>query len=420
MKCPYCGVEFEIEALEAYRESLKETETEEKAEWEGYDKTSGSGDWQEGELDALSSNECPSCGAEIVGDQNTIATCCPYCGNSNIVKSRVRDMFKPDYVIPFKQDRDAAVKALEEFQKHKLLLPSTFTTSNRIEKIQAVYVPFWIYDCDAWGHINYRATTITAWSSGNYDYTKTDIYACVREGELVFERVPADGSQRMDDTLMDSIEPYDYSTMVEFNTAYLSGYLAEKYDVDAEQNKERVNKRIRNSVEQLFKRDVTGYTTVHTEGSNINLDHGRVRYALFPVWMVNTVYNDKRYTFAMNGQTGKLTGELPVSPARSVAMISAVFAVLTVVFSGIIYFLYAQGAIDLDGGSESKGLYYLAVAFLALVISLVNFFLQRAKHKTARPQHFAGDYIKKGSLRFRVRKDTFISTFTTRTKRQEK
>jgi hypothetical protein len=143
----------------------------------------------------------------------------------------------------------------------------------------------------------------------------------------------------MDDTLMDSIEPYEYSTMVEFNTAYLSGYLAEKYDVDAEQNKERVNKRIRNSVEQLFKRDVTGYTTVHTEGANINLDHGKVRYALLPVWMVNTVYNDKRYTFAMNGQTGKLTGELPVSPLRSFVMVSAVFAVLTAVFGCIIHFV---------------------------------------------------------------------------------
>ena len=338
MKCPYCEAEFDAEALNVWKISQEKT-GEEKTEWENYSKKSGSGDWQLNELDMLDFNECPSCGATVVGDKNTIATCCPYCGNTNIVKARASGILKPDYVIPFKKDKAAAMQALELFQKRKPLLPSAFNTENRIEKIQAVYVPFWLYDCDVKGRITYRATRVTGWASGDYNYTKTDIYLCTREGELSFEKVPADGSERMDDILMDSIEPFDYNTMTDFNTAYLSGYLAEKYDVDAEQNKERVNTRIRNSVEQIFRQDVTGYATVHKTASGINLEHGTIRYALFPVWLVSTVYKGKNYTFAMNGQSGKLSGTLPVSAKRAAVMISSIFAALTAIFSTIVFFL---------------------------------------------------------------------------------
>ena len=335
MKCPYCEAEFEADALNIWNESQGHGEAE-KTEWEN----GGSEEFPQEELDSLDSNECPSCGVAVVGDKNTIALCCPYCGNTNIVKARVSGMVKPDFVIPFKLDKEAAIKALKKFQEGKRLLPSEFRAEKRIEMIQAVYVPFWLYDCEAKGHINFKTTTVKRWTSGDYDYVKTDTYLVVRGGEMAFEKIPADGSERMDDTLMDSIEPFDYSTMLDFNTAYLSGYLAEKYDIDAEQNKERTNVRIRNNVEQLFKKDVTGYTTVNTESSNVNLENGKVHYALFPVWIINTKYKDKTYAFAMNGQSGKLTGTLPISPQRSAAMFATVFAGLMAVFSAIITFIF--------------------------------------------------------------------------------
>ena len=339
MKCPYCEAEFDAEALDVWNKSRQGTE-EEKTEWETYDKSDGRGEWQEGELESLVFNECPSCGAAVAGDQNTIAICCPYCGNSNIVKAQISGILKPDYVIPFKLDKAAAIKALESFQKGKFLLPPSFKTGNRIEKMQAVYVPFWLFDCNAEGKITYRATKVSSWSSGNYNFTKTDTYLCTREGEMFFEKVPADGSKHMDDELMDSLEPYDFSTMMDFNTAYLSGFLAEKYDVDAEENKERVSKRIRTSVEQIFARDITGYTSVQPAAKNINLKHGKIHYALLPVWMVTTVYQGKKFVFALNGQNGRLAGTLPVSKGRSALMIFSLFAAFTAVFSIIARFIF--------------------------------------------------------------------------------
>ena len=338
MKCPYCGAEFDAEVLTAWQQSQESMGTE-RTEWENYDKTIGSGDWQQEELDSLDFNECPSCGASVIGDKNTIAVCCPYCGNSNIIKARAAGIFKPDYVIPFKLDKKAAMQALEFFQKGKPLLPSSFKTGNRIEEIQAVYVPFWLFDCDVRAKIHYRATKVSSWTTGTHSYTKTDVYNCIREGELTFEKIPADGSDRMDNTLMDTIEPFDYSDIKEFNTAYLSGFLAEKYDVDAEQNKERINQRIRNSVEQHFRRDIIGYSSVQAEASKIDLEHGKIRYALFPVWMVTTMYKDKRHTFAMNGQTGKVAGSLPISTGRSAMMIFSIFAGLMALFSTILFFV---------------------------------------------------------------------------------
>jgi len=338
MKCPYCEAEFEAEALNEWNKTL-ESAGAEKTEWGNYDDT-GARDWNPGELDGLDSNECPSCGAAIVGDKNTIATCCPYCGNTQIVKTQVAGVLKPNYVLPFKKDKAAAVKALETFQKGKFLLPSSFKSGNRIEKIQAIYVPFWLFDCDIKGKIDFKATKVTSWSSGNTTYTKTDTYLCTREGEMAFEKIPADGSERMDDDLMNSIEPYDFSALTDFNPAYLSGFLAEKYDIDAEKSKERINTRIRNSVEQIFRQDVTGYTSVQKQSSVINVEHGKVHYALLPVWIVSSVYKSKNYIFAMNGQSGKLTGALPVCAKKAAIMITSFFAAFTAVFSAVIHFFF--------------------------------------------------------------------------------
>ena len=99
---------------------------------------------------------------------------------------------------------------------------------------------------------------------------------------------------------------------MDFQTAYLAGYLADKYDVTAEDCKVRANDRIRTATEDAFASTTAGYATVFPENTNIHLKDSRVRYALLPVWMLTTRYQDKLYTFAMNGQTGKMVGNLPI------------------------------------------------------------------------------------------------------------
>jgi hypothetical protein len=116
----------------------------------------------------------------------------------------------------------------------------------------------------------------------------------------------------MPDEHMDAVEPFDYSDLKAFSTAYLPGYMADKYDMDIEACKDRANSRIEKSTEEIFSSTPTGYTTLVPEYSEINLTQGEVKYALMPVWMLSTKWNGENFLFAMNGQTGKLIGDLPI------------------------------------------------------------------------------------------------------------
>lgn len=307
MKCPYCDTEFEMEALAGYDSELKNTK-EDDMSWEN----SAGSEWREGEADGLRSFVCKSCGGEIVGDENTAATSCPFCGNPVVMMGQFSGALKPDYVIPFKLDKKAAKEALNRHYSGKRLLPKVFRDQNHIDEIKGVYVPFWLFDADAEADIRYRATRVRSWSDSSYNYTETSVYSVSRSGSISFEKVPVDGSTNMPDALMESIEPYDFSEAVDFQTAYLAGYLADKYDVDAEQSIEHANDRIKQSTADAFADTVEGYTTVTPESTSIRLQNGKAKYALLPVWILNTTWNGQKYTFAMNGQTGKLIGDLPL------------------------------------------------------------------------------------------------------------
>lgn len=307
MKCPYCDTEFDIETLISYDRELK-NERPEDLTWE----TQAGGRWQEGETDGLRSYICNSCGGEIVTDANTAATACPYCDSPVVMTEQFAGLLKPDFVIPFQMDAKAAKAALTKHYKGKCLLPKVFKDQNHIEEIKGIYVPFWLFDAEAEADIRYRGTRVQTWSDSDYHYTRTSYYSIRRGGTLAFERVPVDGSSKMADDLMESIEPFDFSDAVDFQTAYLAGYFADKYDVDAEQSTDRANLRVRTSTEDTFSSTVRGYASVIPESSSIRLQNGRAKYALYPVWLLNTSWKGQRYTFAMNGQTGKFAGDLPM------------------------------------------------------------------------------------------------------------
>ena len=307
MKCPYCDTEFEPEVLEEYGKELRE-DREDEMQWEEM----GGKEWKEGEADGLRVYICDSCNGEIVGDETTGATFCPYCGSPVVMAGQFAGALRPDYVIPFKLDKNAAKEALKNHCKGKKLLPKFFTEENHIDKIQGIYVPFWLFDTDAEAYIRYRATRIRHWSDSKYDYTETKYYSVVRGGDIGFMHVPVDGSTKMADDLMESVEPFDFSEAVDFTTAYLSGFFADKYDVDAKQSVSRANQRIKKSTEDAFASTVHGYNSVVTEHANIQLHNAKAKYALYPVWILNTTWDGKQYTFAMNGQTGKFVGDLPM------------------------------------------------------------------------------------------------------------
>lgn len=310
MKCPYCDSEFEIESLKEYEEELH-NQPPENMTWE----TDAGQPWQEGETEGLRVYSCNTCGGEVVADETTGATECPFCGNPVIMTGQFAGNLKPDLVIPFKVDKKAAIAALQNHYKGKRLLPKVFKDENHIKEVKGLYVPVWLFDTDADAYVRYKATRVRHWSDSQYNYTETSHFSVVRGGGIGFENVPVDGSTKMDDTLMESIEPFNLNDAVDFQAAYLSGYLADKYDVDAQASIDRANQRIKRSTEDAFAATVHGYTTVLPVSTNIQLENGRARYALYPVWILNTKWNDQNFTFAINGQTGKIAGDLPMDKA---------------------------------------------------------------------------------------------------------
>ncbi len=255
---------------------------------------------------------CTSCGAEVVSNGDTVATECMYCGNPVVMAENISGMVTPDMVIPFKIDKKKAEEMLTNFYKGKPLLPDAFTKNNRVSKISGVYVPFWLFSCTGSGSATFGATKVRRWSDGDYNYTKTEYYEVYRSGQLGFSSIPVDASTKMDDNYMDGIEPYNYSDCVDFSPMYMAGYFADKFDVSVEESSERANYRVINSTEQAFRETVKGYTTVNKKNSFVQMHGDDIRYALLPVWMLNTKYEGKMYQFAINGQTGQVAGELPI------------------------------------------------------------------------------------------------------------
>lgn len=359
LECDYCGSSFdvaEIEALYARKEAEAaaakqaadaKAEAAQAAKAEAAEAAAASGGWDTSDLsrdwgaeaDGLRVYSCPSCGAELICDQSTAATACPYCGNPAIVPGQFSGALRPDYILPFRLSKDDAVQALRAHYKGKPFLPRSFTSANHIEQIQGVYVPFWLFDGGAEGAASYRASNTNVFVSGDYEITETRHYHVVRAGSLAFEKIPVDASSKMPDDHMDSIEPFDYAQLRPFSTAYLPGYLADKYDVTIDDSRDRADTRCRETPAQALRDTVTGYGACVTEREDIALRRGKVHYALLPVWMLSTKWRGQDFLFAMNGQTGKLVGDLPTDRGRFWGMFAAIAAPLTVALTAILQFL---------------------------------------------------------------------------------
>ncbi len=305
--CPGCGVELEVDALLTLA-AQKEEKQPDHMVWD----TQAGSEWAQGEADNIRIYSCRQCGGEIMADETTGATQCPYCGNPVVLTGHFAGALKPDLVIPFKVDKKKAIEILNQHYKGKKLLPKVFKDQNRIQEIKGLYVPVWLFDADAKAQVSYEATKSRTWSDSEYDYTETRYYAVTRGGGISFANVPVDGSTKMDDTLMESIEPFDISGAVPFKASYLPGFLADKYDVDTEASIGRANERIKQSTADAFLSTVNGYNSVTAVDSNVRLENSRAKYALLPVWILNTQWNGQKFTFAINGQSGKIAGDLPM------------------------------------------------------------------------------------------------------------
>lgn len=311
LRCEFCDSTFTADELKALQKDLEEKKPED------YERTETEKVfWSEQEAKGIFSYICESCGGEIIGEATTAATACPFCGSPVVMKGNLSGELKPQFVLPFKLDKEAAKKALKAHFQNKKLLPKVFASENNLDEIKGIYVPYWLFDVDSDASANFECTNSTSWTSGNYRYTETKTYNVSRAGQLGFAGIPADGSKKMDDTLMESIEPYDYNGFVDFNAAYLAGFLADKYDVPEGDCIEHIESRAKRSSIDALRRTISGYSTVTLKDSAANLKTAKAKYGLLPVWLLHTSWHGEHYLFAMNGQTGKFVGNLPIDKNR--------------------------------------------------------------------------------------------------------
>ena len=333
MTCEYCDNTFDLDTVKEFNDvsSLQNTETISAEE-------TTTKEWNEEDQAHLACFTCPACGGEIISDENTAATFCPYCDNPAILPGRLSGGLRPDAVIPFSTGKDDAKKAFLSLCKGKPLLPKDYANEQTVEKITGIYVPYWLYDCDGDQDTRYRATRIRRWSDSQYNYTRTDHFLLHRAARAQFSHIPMDGSRKLDDTVLESIEPYDFSKLTDFDTAYLSGFLADKYDVPSEEGHPRVKQRVGSTIDEMIAPSLIGYHTAVPTSKQLQVHTQKAKYALLPVWFLHSKYRGKDYIFAMNGQTGKMTGTLPVCPKRSFAWFAGIMGAVALI-AALIQFL---------------------------------------------------------------------------------
>ena len=403
LECDYCGSSYTIKQIEdMYRE--KEAEAAAAAErGNGWKKDTLTEDWGS-DAKGMKTYSCPSCGAELICDENTAATCCPYCGNQTVIPGQFSGALKPEYVIPFKTDKAAAMEALKRHYKGKILLPKSFADENHVEEIQGVYVPFWMFDAVAEGEMFFQTTSSRVTIQGDEEITTTDHFAVFRSGSMEFEKIPVDASSRMPDGHMDAIEPFDYRELKPFSTAYMPGFLADKYDVEAEKCGERMEERCCRALSNALSETVVGYDQKTVSSQQLRVEKGDVHYAMLPVWMLATKWNNQSFLFAMNGQSGRLVGDLPVDKKKYWGMFAGITAILAALMFLICPSIFS-GSMDGFTAVLVCGLIPLFISFI--VMSILRSQL-RSIHTTS-----AGKYATDVGLSLSGKTDRFIRTTVT-------
>lgn len=332
--CSSCSNEFDVETVKRF---FGGDSSEKGFDWGDYKKSFENGTEH---LENTVVYVCKSCGAAIETDGTTAATHCPYCDNEVIISQQLNGSLKPNAVIPFAVDKKKAVELIKKYFKGKRLLPNDFGAEYKLGKVTGVYVPFWLFDAGIDGDINFNGQKYRHYSDSDYNYTETKHYLISLDGAMRFAMIPVDGSEKMDNDLMDALEPFDYSGLREFNPAYLSGFLADRFDDDPDESIPRASVRMDNSAKEIFKGCASDFSAVTIRSSNLKLVDPSVKYVLLPVYLLNLKYKEKNYRFAVNGQTGKVVGELPISKAKSFLHFLAFFAIGSVAASVLMTLAY--------------------------------------------------------------------------------
>ncbi|EOL43338.1 hypothetical protein [Enterococcus caccae] len=286
--------------------------------------------------DTMELFNCPSCGAQIVTEATTAATYCYYCHNPVVLSGRLSGKFLPEKVLPFAIEKEEAVEQFLAWTKKKWFIPKDFFNKEQIDKMTGVYFPYWVVDAEVDGQMNGLGTTIRVWRVGDIEYTETKQFDVERQGKISFKELIKNAlSKNVQQKMVEAVQPFILENAVPFKSHYLAGFQAEKRDIEYEAIQKAVQSELNDYSESLLRDTASGYTTLTKLRTNISLNNEDNHYMLLPIWVVTYRSNEqskKVYYYAMNGQTGKVSGILPVSYKRLGVFTFGVFASILAIF----------------------------------------------------------------------------------------
>lgn len=270
---------------------------------------------------------CPSCGAQVITDDSTAATFCVYCHNPVVLGGRLSGMYKPDKVLPFLLDRSVVEAQFLSWCKKKKFIKKDFFSRSQQEKLTGIYLPFWIVEATVNGDLHALGRKVRVWRSGDMEYTETETYDLIRRANIDFQELPFAAQTSEGVELTQGVYPFDFKKAVDFSMAYLSGFQAEKRKMEKQDLEAEEKRTLNQYTEQLLKDTATGFSGVTVNQLNTSIMREKWSYMLLPVWMLTYRFQNKHYYFAMNGQTGKVCGKVPLSFARLAVLFGLVAAV---------------------------------------------------------------------------------------------
>lgn len=273
--------------------------------------------------------QCVNCGAPIKPEQYDSACRCGHCGSYMIFEERIEGSYEPHLILPFKIGKEQAKELIKREFGKKLFLPTEFLKEAYLDTMEGIYVPFFMYDYYCQYDYEGIGKKVRTWRSGDTEYTETSIYRIERSMEVAFDKIPVDASIQMDDQTMDLLEPYDYGALEQFDSKFMSGFYGEMKNMEPDALEQRARKKAGNDAESLMQAAITGYSSVRPERRDLRLNNTNAQYALLPVWQYSYKYHGAEYEFKLNGQTGKLIGNIPLSAGKIFGYGATMFAGLS-------------------------------------------------------------------------------------------
>ncbi len=323
-KCPCCGGYLEFDpSLQKFKclycgQVLSEDDLRDQSEQQQEEARTAEADQPIAD-ESLRTYHCQMCGAEIVTEATTAATRCYFCHSPVVLHDRLDEEFRPDGVIPFQLDREAAEKQFVSYISKKKFLDRSFFNGAQLEMFSGVYYPWWYADIEGEARFDGQGKRVSVATTSTHIVTTTRLYRVRREGKLAFRNLARKALMKADGKLSDGIHPYDLSGMKPYAGGYLSGFLAEKRDVPEASAKGDMTREADSYARSMMKQNHS-YNSLDGEAAFMP-ENVEMKYVLLPAWVL-TYKGGKDgapYYYMMNGQTGRVCGRLPLDKKRVAA-----------------------------------------------------------------------------------------------------